>query len=53
MTTSQGNVMLTHQQVFQAVVKAIEIVGLESFKQTSMFMRNNRVSAQNIDKVAA
>ncbi len=45
--------MLETGQVTQAFVKAIEIVGMATFKRTSMFMRNNTMADAKGESKAA
>ncbi|MCL1628028.1 hypothetical protein M3N55_04735 [Roseibaca sp. V10] len=40
--------MLTHLEMKAAVRNAIEAVGLDAFKRTSMFMSNNKASVATV-----
>jgi hypothetical protein len=45
--------MLTLTEATQAFGKAIENVGLEKFKKTSIFMSNNRQTSELVEVKAA
>ena len=53
MNSIEGVNMLTNEQVKQAFVKAIETVGLDYFKRSSLFMMNNRLSKSEGESKAA
>lgn len=42
--------MLTHAELKFAIRKAIEIVGIDALKRTSMFMSNNTASTSIVEE---
>ena len=52
MKTTRMN-MLDHASIKQAFVKAIQFVGEEQFKKTSMFGSNDVSAAQKTESLAA
>ncbi len=50
---AEEEINLDHGAVKEAFVKAIKLVGLESFKKTSMFGSNEHVNVRTNESLAA
>ena len=50
---AEENIMLDRTAIVQAIVKAIELVGQEQFKKTSMFGSNDALQVRKNESLAA